>query len=132
MPSACLKNEKATANLVKEVIRTKIAIRNCYLLVQLVYYEFHFGEEPSFSGTRVRHYFFQRLFQLLLFLQNYQISQEGLGNECGADELVELCLQLVDKGVHNLNFVTRIISWPHVDCVCHTLRERDVTPSVSF
>jgi putative pyruvate formate lyase activating enzyme len=88
----------------------------------------HFGEEPSFTGTRGSGtIFFTGCSSHCFFCQNFQISAGGQGREVTPEQLLDMALSLVGKGVHNLNFVSPDHVWPHVEWVCRQLRERGVT-----
>ena len=90
----------------------------------------HFGEEPSFSGTRGSGtIFFSGCSCGCFFCQNYQISLEHQGRSVSVDDLERMAQELIDAGVHNLNFVTADHFWPHVAEICRRLRARgDRTP----
>jgi putative pyruvate formate lyase activating enzyme len=67
----------------------------------------HFGEEPPLvgafgSGT----IFFTHCNLKCNFCQNYDISHEGNGEECGLGQLAGMMLILQNNGCHNINFVT--------------------------
>nr|WP_319397020.1 radical SAM protein [uncultured Desulfobacter sp.] len=67
----------------------------------------HFGEEPPLvgafgSGT----IFFSHCNLKCNFCQNYEISHEGSGDECGLGQLAGMMLILQNNGCHNINFVT--------------------------
>lgn len=67
----------------------------------------HFGEEPelvgnSGSGT----IFFTNCSLSCVFCQNYDISQQSLGDEITIGELAQHFLYLQKLGCHNINFVT--------------------------
>lgn len=88
----------------------------------------HFGEEPSFSGTRGSGtIFFSGCSSHCFFCQNHQISNEHLGQAVTVDEFVTLGRKLAASGVHNLNFVTPDHFWPHIEHLCRTLRAEGVT-----
>ena len=87
----------------------------------------HHGEEPAFSGTRGSGtIFFTGCSCRCLFCQNWQISREGLGEALTLEQLTERALELVRRGVHNLNFVTPDHFWPHVQEVCRRVRAAGV------
>jgi putative pyruvate formate lyase activating enzyme len=87
----------------------------------------HFGEEPVFSGTRGSGtVFFSGCSCRCFFCQNYQISLQGGGRIHSDDQLLSRVLKLVEKGVHNINFVTPDHFWPHVRRLCRRLRRRGV------
>lgn len=67
----------------------------------------HFGEEPMLvgrggSGT----VFFSHCCLRCAFCQNWQISQEGEGQNGHYRELAQVFLELRDRGVENINLVT--------------------------
>ena len=67
----------------------------------------HFGEEPALSGTRGSGaVFFSHCNLQCSFCQNYQISQQGLGEEVTIESLAEVFIDLQDKGCHNVNLVS--------------------------
>lgn len=75
--------------------------------VRLGSHTLHFGEEPMIvgkggSGT----VFFTHCNLRCVFCQNYQISQEGLGDVCSYEELAAVFLELQARGAENINLVT--------------------------
>ena len=88
----------------------------------------HFGEEPSFTGTRGSGtIFFSGCSSRCFFCQNFQISTGGQGGELTPGQLLETAESLVARGVHNINFVSPDHFWPHVEQLCRQLRENGVT-----
>ena len=49
-----------------------------------------------------------------LYCQNYQISQEGLGEEMSAAALADIFLDLQQRGCHNLDLVSPTPHWPFI------------------
>ena len=88
----------------------------------------HFGEEPSFSGTRGSGaIFFSGCSSQCFFCQNHQISIEHRGVEMTPDELLAAALSMTGPGgVHNLNFVTPDHFWPHIEWLCRRVRDAGV------
>jgi len=87
----------------------------------------HFGEEPCFTGTKGSGtVFFSGCSCGCFFCQNFQISQQHLGKAKSIDDLTEEILALIDKGVHNVNFVTPDHWWPHVKAIATRLRDKGV------
>ncbi|MFH0985315.1 MAG: radical SAM protein [Candidatus Omnitrophota bacterium] len=87
----------------------------------------HFGEEPSFTGTRGSGtIFFSGCSSQCFFCQNYQISNQHEGRTVTSAELLSEVRALLAKGVHNLNFVTPDHFWPHIEVLCQALREEGV------
>ncbi|MEJ7625006.1 MAG: radical SAM protein [Pyrinomonadaceae bacterium] len=73
-------------------------------------YTAHFGEEPCLSGTRgAGNIFFGNCNLRCVYCQNYQISQtwrEQKKNEVSHERLAEMMLDLQERGVHNIGFVS--------------------------
>ena len=67
----------------------------------------HFGEEPPISGERGSGaIFFTHCPLSCAFCQNFQISQQGLGNVITISDLADMMLDLQNQGAHNINFVS--------------------------
>jgi len=67
----------------------------------------HFWEEPCISGSRGSGtIFFSGCTLRCCYCQNYRISSEGYGKEISIQRLAEICLELQEKGAHNINLVT--------------------------
>jgi len=67
----------------------------------------HFGEEDCLRGWRGSGtIFFCGCNLRCVFCQNFDISQQGAGQQVSAGQLAELMLELQGAGCHNLNFVT--------------------------
>lgn len=93
----------------------------------------HFGEEPSFTGTKGSGtIFFAGCSSRCFFCQNHQISSGAVGRDVTPEQLLEAALELLGKGVHNLNFVSPDHFWPHVERVCRQLRDRGVLTPFLF
>ena len=87
----------------------------------------HFGEEPSFTGSKGSGtVFFSGCSSQCFFCQNYQISIHHDGRTITSAELLSEVRALLHKGVHNLNFVTPDHFWPHIQALCQALREEGV------
>lgn len=75
----------------------------------------HHGEEPPISGTSGSGTVFFSFCNLrCLFCQNYQISQEGQGEEISADALADIFVSLQDRNCHNINLVSPTPYIPHI------------------
>lgn len=93
----------------------------------------HFGEEPSFSGTKGSGtIFFSGCSSQCFFCQNYQISIQHDGRSITPAELLSEARGLLQKGVHNLNFVTPDHFWPHIRSLCQELRKEGVRVPMLF
>ena len=75
----------------------------------------HFGEEPPLTGEGgAGTVFFTGCALRCLYCQNYQISQEGLGEEISSAALAEMFLELQQRGCHNLDLVSPTPHWPSI------------------
>lgn len=75
----------------------------------------HFGEEPMISGTKGSGtIFFSNCNMRCKFCQNYQISQDGLGDEISDGQLSDMMLMLAKKGCHNINLVSPTHYTPNI------------------
>ena len=87
----------------------------------------HFGEEPSFTGSKGSGtIFFSGCSSQCFFCQNYQISIQHDGRAITPPELLTEVRSLLTRGVHNLNFVTPDHFWPHIQSLCRTLQEEGI------
>lgn len=67
----------------------------------------HHWEEPVISGTRGSGtVFFGGCNLRCAFCQNYELSHAAKGQEVNAERLIEIFLDLQEKGAHNINLVT--------------------------
>ncbi len=67
----------------------------------------HFWEEPCISGSRGSGaLFFSGCTLGCVYCQNREISHERFGADISAERFIQICFELKEKGVHNLNLVT--------------------------
>ena len=67
----------------------------------------HFGEEPPISGTKGSGTIFFSFCSLnCCFCQNFQISQENMGQDLSEKKLAQKMLSLQKMGCHNINLVS--------------------------
>jgi putative pyruvate formate lyase activating enzyme len=67
----------------------------------------HFGEEPPISGEQGSGtIFFTHCPLSCAFCQNFQISQQGMGDIVSVSDLADMMLDLQNQGAHNINFVS--------------------------
>ena len=67
----------------------------------------HHWEEPCLSGEKGSGtIFFSHCTLGCVFCQNYEISTMGKGKVISIERLADICLELQEKGAHNINFVT--------------------------
>ena len=79
----------------------------------------HFGEEPPLSGSRgAGTVFFSGCALRCLYCQNFQISQEGIGEELAPEILAGIFLDLQIQGCHNLDLVSPT---PHLPFILSAL-----------
>ena len=75
----------------------------------------HRFEEPCISGTKGSGtIFFSNCNFNCVFCQNYQISQEGMGQEVSIEFLAKSMLEQQAKGAHNINLVTPVMHVYHI------------------
>jgi putative pyruvate formate lyase activating enzyme len=75
----------------------------------------HFGEEPFISGkSGSGTIFFSNCNMKCQFCQNYQISQDGLGQEVSDEELSQMMMDLQAKGCYNINLVSPTHYLPNI------------------
>ncbi len=69
--------------------------------------QLHFGEEPPISGTGGSGTIFFSFCNLqCVYCQNYSISCEGYGKLITEQELIDIMMDLQERGAHNINLVT--------------------------
>jgi putative pyruvate formate lyase activating enzyme len=79
----------------------------------------HFGEEPPLSGGQgAGTVFFSGCALRCCYCQNYQISQEGLGETLEIEDLAGIFLRLQDQGCDNLDLVSPT---PHLPFILKAL-----------
>lgn len=74
----------------------------------------HFGEEPPLTGNNKQGagaIFFSHCHLHCVFCQNYQISQENLGQDYSAEALADIMLSLEKQGAININLVSPTLWW---------------------
>lgn len=75
--------------------------------VKIALYSTHDFEEPCISGKKGSGtVFFSNCNLNCIFCQNYEISQEGKGEEISIEGLAEIFLKQQEKDVENINLVT--------------------------
>ena len=87
--------------------------------IKVAYYSLHQWEEPIISGINGSGTIFFSYCNLkCLFCQNKKISTDGYGKEIDNSRLVEIMLELQNKGAHNINLVTPTHYVPQIkDCL---------------
>lgn len=88
--------------------------------IKIAWFGKHFGEEPPLTGNPSSFgekrrgagaIFFSGCNLRCVFCQNYQISQDKLGKEYSASELIGIMLELQDQGAVNIDLVTPTPWW---------------------
>ena len=83
---------------------------NTVNFVKIAWIGKHFGEEPPLVGKRgAGAIFFSGCNLRCVYCQNYQISQQNLGEKYSIDELVAAMLKLQKNGALNIDLVTPTI-----------------------
>jgi putative pyruvate formate lyase activating enzyme len=101
--------------------------------VIIAHYGPHHGEEPPISGTHGSGTIFFSFCNLrCIFCQNYQISQNGMGEEMSLGKLAEIFLELQTHGCHNINLVSPISYIPHIAIAITKAKERGLAIPVVY
>ncbi len=75
----------------------------------------HYWEEPVISGSQGSGtVFFSGCNLNCIFCQNHDISRGVAGQNISTGRLAEICLELEEKGAHNINLVTPGHFLPHI------------------
>ena len=83
--------------------------------ISLSYYSIHKGEEPIISGDKGSGTIFFTYCNLkCIYCQNKKIV-DGYGKEISFDRFKDIIFELVDSGVHNINFVTPTHFLAHIE-----------------
>lgn len=78
-------------------------------------YSKHMWEEPVLSGDQGSGTIFFSYCNLkCCFCQNYEISEFHKGRRVSIEEFADICLDLQDSGVHNINLVTPVMFVPKI------------------
>ncbi|MBN2091757.1 4Fe-4S cluster-binding domain-containing protein [candidate division KSB1 bacterium] len=96
--------------------------------------EAHFGEEPPISGTNGSGtVFFTGCSLKCNFCQNFQISQQNLGDETTIEKTVQQLKNLIDhQQIHNINFVTPDHFFPYCIEIVQQLRNESMALPAVF
>lgn len=92
----------------------------------------HFGEEPPISGIKGSGTIFFSFCSLkCCFCQNFQISQENMGQDISEKELAKKMLSLQEKGCHNINLVSASHFLPQIiNALCIAVESGLILPLV--
>ena len=79
----------------------------CGNVLKIARYSRHMWEEPCISGSNGSGtIFFSGCNLKCIFCQNYIISENNTGRNISISEFSDICLELQEKGVNNINLVT--------------------------
>jgi putative pyruvate formate lyase activating enzyme len=99
----------------------------------IAHYGPHHGEEPPISGTSGSGTIFFSFCNLrCIFCQNYQISQNGDGEEISLERLIEIFLDLQSQGCHNINLVSPVSYIPHIAMAIMGAKKEGLTIPVVY
>jgi putative pyruvate formate lyase activating enzyme len=99
----------------------------------VAHYGPHHGEEPPISGTSGSGTIFFSFCNLrCIFCQNYQISQNGDGEETSLERLIEIFLDLQSRGCHNINLVSPTPYNPHIATAIIDAKKRGLNIPVLY
>lgn len=75
--------------------------------IKIAKYMLYFYEEPCISGSLGSGaIFFSNCNLKCVYCQNYEISHDEYGKEITEEEFADICIELQDKGAHNINLIT--------------------------
>ena len=95
--------------------------------LKLAYYSLHQWEEPVISGNRGSGtIFFSNCNLKCIFCQNKKISTGGYGKEISDERFIEICLELQEKGAHNINLVTPTHYVPIIGEILHKIKGKEL------
>ena len=101
--------------------------------VIVAHYGPHHGEEPPISGTSGSGTIFFSFCNLrCVFCQNYQISQDGDGEETSLERLMEIFLDLQGRGCHNINLVSPTPYIPHIAAAIIDAKKRGLNIPILY
>lgn len=101
--------------------------------VKVSHYSLHQWEEPVISGINGSGtIFFSHCNLKCIFCQNKKISTGGYGKEISNKRLSEICLELQDKGAHNINLVTPTHYVPQIYKVLKKIKGKELKIPVVY
>jgi putative pyruvate formate lyase activating enzyme len=93
----------------------------------------HTGEEPPISANSGSGaIFFSNCTLNCVFCQNYPISQFGNGLKVSLEDLVDMMLNLQNRGVQNINFVTPTHYSPHIVQSAYMARKKGLRVPILY
>lgn len=122
-PHNCkVKREKGKLGFCKATNNVKVAL-----------FSVHRYEEPCISGKNGSGtIFFSHCNMRCKFCQNYEISQQGKGQEYTVQELANIFLLQQQRGVHNINLVSPTVYIPSIIQALKIAKEEGLTIPVIY
>lgn len=88
----------------------------------------HFGEEDCLRGWNGSGTIFLANCNMkCVFCQNFEVSQQAMGEPVTTEEIADMALELQDRGCHNINFVSPTHHSPHLIEAVQIARERGLS-----
>lgn len=101
--------------------------------IKLAYYSLHMWEEPIISGENGSGtIFFSNCNLRCLYCQNKKISIDGYGKLISNKRLMEIMLELQEKGAHNINLVTPTHYVPNIINVLKKIKNKELKIPVVY
>ena len=101
--------------------------------LKLAYYSLHQWEEPVISGSHGSGtIFFSNCNLKCIFCQNKKISTGGYGKEISDERFIEICLELQEKGAHNINLVTPTHYVPIIGEILHKIKGKELLVPIVY
>jgi len=101
--------------------------------VRVAYYSLHMWEEPIISGDNGSGtIFFSNCNLRCLYCQNKKISIDGYGKLISNKRLIEIMLELQNKGAHNINLVTPTHYVPNIVNVLKKIKGKELKIPVVY
>lgn len=101
--------------------------------IKIAHFSLHEWEEPVISGDNGSGtIFFSHCNLKCIFCQNKRISTLGYGKEITGKRFREICLELQDKGAHNINLVTPTHYVPQIVNEIKKIKNKELTIPIVY
>ena len=101
--------------------------------LKVAYYSLHEWEEPVISGSNGSGtIFFSHCNLKCIYCQNKKISTSGYGKEISTERFRKICLELQDKGAHNINLVTPTHYVPIIAEELHKIKGKELNIPIVY
>ena len=101
--------------------------------IKVAHYSLHQWEEPVISSNNGSGtIFFSHCNLKCIFCQNKRISTLGYGKEISEERFKEICLELQEKGAHNINLVTPTHYVPQIVDALSKIKNKDLVIPVVY